>query len=193
MTRQEMLNQLHELPYPIIEEIVVFNDGCEFCILTQREGFRCLVGGVFPILGPIKLSLNKYNKISELLTKQDRESDEDEFLWEIKRLLGADALTEMLRENWPPNKEFYVFHDMGRGESAFFPSLLKAYEHFITYFINVEDGIPWDSMTDNELCEWTDIIKSWRAKGAAKLPPREFLGAYYSPGSGSGRIDINEE
>lgn len=39
MTRKEMLKQLSELPHPITVGLVVFDDGCQFCILTNHEGF----------------------------------------------------------------------------------------------------------------------------------------------------------
>jgi hypothetical protein len=45
MIRERMLKKLNELPHPIVEDLVVFDDGCEFYILTRQKGFYCLVGG----------------------------------------------------------------------------------------------------------------------------------------------------
>lgn len=47
MTRKEMLKQLSELPHPITVGLVVVDDGCQFSILTNNEGFACTVGGAF--------------------------------------------------------------------------------------------------------------------------------------------------
>jgi len=108
-------------------------------------------------------------------------------------VLGEDAVRQVLQVNWPPNRSFYVFHDMGRGESAMFPSLEAAYRQFLDYFMEVETGMPWESMDEKELALWVARVREWRAKGSRKLPPRTWLGAYHSPLTGFTAIDASEK
>jgi len=197
MRKQEILDQLQQLRYPIIADIVIFDEGCEFCILTQQKGFRCLVGGAFPIIGPNRLTKREHGKLRELLTGQEKKGNEavknsidkdSDSLWEIVGILGYDALNEMFSINWPPNKRFYVFHDMGRDESAFFPSLWKAFKHLVAYYTELEDGMYWDAMSDDEIGEWVELLCSWRTTMPRKLLPRECLGIYYCAGTGFGWV-----
>ena len=191
MTKREALKQLSGLPHPIINGLVVFDDGCEFYILTHQKGFACLVGGAFPINGPLKLSPAQYMDFSRVFSLHGGDSLEEaisehiyneirrDFLIHLLKVIGEDAIKEILRINWPLGKAFYVFHDMGRSESAMFPSLKAAYEYFLSYFMEQEGGISWQSMSKDELIEWIECVECWRAEGSKKLPPRDWLGAYY--------------
>lgn len=199
MVRQEIISKFYRLRYPIVTNIVVFDDGCEFCVLAQNKGFRCFVGGAFPIIGPNILSAKMHEELRKLLKNkygdetENKNFYEEDSLWEIVGTLGEDALKEMFDVSWPPSKAFYVYHDMGRGESAFFPSLYKAYRHLIAYCTGLEDGIPWDSMSNDELGEWMELFTSWRLKSPRRLLPREYLGAYYCAGVGSGWAGVSDE
>lgn len=193
MTKEEMLKKLRELPHPITEDLVVFDDGCEFYILTRQKGYACTVGGAFPINGPLRLSAAQHSGFSHMLSLQGSDSLEeaiDEHVHnEIKRssllnLLskaGEAAIKEAFRVKLPAGKYFYVFHDMGRKESAMFPTLKSAYEYFLTYFMGSKDGILWELMDADDLAGWVERAECWRVRGSKKLPPREWLGAYYNP------------
>ena len=200
MNRQEMLEQLSKLPHPITEGLTVSDEGCEFSILTKQQGFFCFVGGRFPLNGPLKLSraqhadllrvksLRADESLEEAIDEHIRSEKRKEYLLDLLFKSGEDAVEEVLTINWPPEKYFYVFQDMGRGEAAVFPSLESAYAHFLRYFTEEiadcypgQQGISWDSMDDVELTKWYEMLRSWRSKGSKRLPPRSWLGAYYSP------------
>jgi hypothetical protein len=206
MTKKEMLKQLSELPHPITVGLVVFDDGCQFYILTNNEGFACTVGGAFPINGPFKLSPALRRDLMHVMSIQDSDSLEEvieehisdesrrDTIFEVLRIIGDDAAGQLFQLNWPAARSFYVFHDMGRGESAVFTSLKAAYGYFLDYFARHGDGLPWESMSDDDLAEWIELVESWRAQGARKLPPREWLGGYHSPWDGTtGRVGFPEE
>lgn len=200
MNRQDMLERLSKLPHPITEGLTVFDDGCEFSILTHQKGFSCLVGGRFPLSGPLKLSRAQHADFMRMKSLQGDDTLEEAieehidnenrkgYLLNLLYKIGEDVVEEVLSINWPPEKHFYVFQDMGRGEAAIFSSLESAYAHFLRYFTEeIIDsypegkGISWDSMTDEELTKWYEMLESWRADGSKRLPPRNWLGAYYSP------------
>jgi len=198
LNREEMLKQLTELSHPITEGLVISGGICEFSILTNQKGYSCLVGGAFPIIGPKKITHAQHRDITKLLALRKNESLEETidenihgearkgFLLNLCDTLGTDAIEEIIRIDWPPNKSFYIFHDMGRGESAMFASLKSAYEYFLSYFMEIEEGINWETMTDEILIEWYEMLENWRASGSKKLPPKEWLGVYYSGFSGMG-------
>jgi hypothetical protein len=198
MERQKMLDLLKGLPGPITDAIVVYDDGCEFRILTNSTGYECNVGGAFPIVGPIKFPVAIYNDLRHLIVEQalmDEQSNAQEpetpnhqALMSISELLGEDALNNLFAKDWGPEKEFYVYHDMGLEESASFTSLQDAYNFFLSNFMNDGNGTLWDDMSDEELLKWCAIVADWRSKGENLLPAEDILGAYYSPMTGSGQV-----
>ena len=77
MNREEMLKQLIELSNPITEGLVISDDNCEFSILTNQKGYSCLVGGVFPIIGPKKITHAQHRDVTKLLALRKNESLEE--------------------------------------------------------------------------------------------------------------------
>lgn len=198
MDRKRILKQLGELPHPITVGLTVFDDGCEFFILTSREGFDCTVGGAFPVNGPFKLSPTLHKDLMRVLSLQTAAYGLDELieehvtdaskrdaLLEALAVIGEDAAKELFHLKLPATRSFYVFHNMGCGESALFSSRKAAYKYFLDYFTSEGSGLSWESMSDDDLIEWVKRIESWRDNGANKLPPREWMGAYSSPMDGT--------
>lgn len=213
MTKERMIRKLSQLPHPIAEGLVVFDDGCEFFILTPQKGFSVfLVGRGFPIGGTFKLSPAQRADFLRMMSLRGDDSLEDaivehihsekrrDYLLGLLNKIGEDVVEEALSVNWPPEKSFYVFHDVGRERSpVIFPTFESAYEYLLEYFTDYSsfrhEGLPyysdgeyprsdsksWDSMDDDELAEWYERLKHWRKRGSKKLPPRSWLGAYYSP------------
>ncbi|MDD5409999.1 MAG: hypothetical protein PHF31_01065 [Methylobacter sp.] len=106
-----MLKQLSELPHPITEGLVLFDDECEFNTLMRQGVFACTVTGVFPIIGPLKLSPAQHADFIHVLSIQISDSLEDavsehicnenrsNFLIQLLDVIGEDAVKEILRVN----------------------------------------------------------------------------------------------
>ena len=201
MKREEMLNELKTLPHPITIDLVVFDDGCQFDILTSTEAFTCVVGGAFPINGPFRLSATIHQNLMRMLSLQTSDSLDEviedhitndsirDTLLNLVFVIGENSAKELLRLNWSAARSFYVFNDMGSQESALFPSLRAAYDYFVDYFAKEGCGLPWENMIDDDLMRWVQGVEVWRDLGAKKLPPREWLGGCHNPGDGfTGRM-----
>ncbi len=138
MNKKEILLELQNITQPITTGLVVFDEGCEFSILTKSAGYECYLGGAFPITGPIKLPKEIHDALIKHLTRvsltlEGEEDDFNDLVGTIEFYLGTDALKEMVKMNWQAEHAFYVFHNMGWAESAFFTSLDTVYNYFIEY------------------------------------------------------------
>jgi hypothetical protein len=201
--RKKMLKQLSKLPHPITVDLVVFDDGCDFHMLTPEKALYYLVYGKFPIHGPFKLSsaqitdfmrlisLKGDNSLDEALENYNCNEKRRAYLRDLLYWIGEDVIEEVVSQKWPTEERFYVFQNMASDEApVIFSSLESAYARFLNYFTdetpkNCEsESALWDSMSDEELANYYERLKQWRAKGSRKLPPRAWLGAYYSPLSG---------
>ena len=206
MYKDNLIKRLVSLPHPIIENVIFVDDYVEFCVLTGQEGFECLVGGAFPILGPITLSSTDKSDFLKVLSdnsfddlENDMESVIQNSIHDKQRrsdlitllyILQAGGLETYLSRNPAANKPFYVFNDMGLCNSEIFSSYRSVCHHFFNYFAVDGQGTPWSSMSDDELTRWNEMIKVWRKNGARKLIPKKYLGVYYSAFSGGGRYSI---
>ena len=77
MYRDKLIKPLVLLPHPIIENVIFFDDNVEFCVLTNQEGFECLVGGFFPVFGPVTLSSTDKNDFLKVLSNNSSHDLED--------------------------------------------------------------------------------------------------------------------
>jgi hypothetical protein len=184
MSRDDIIMRLSSLPHPILKDVVFSDAGCEFCILTNQNGYRSLTGGNFPIFGPITITPSGTNELSTLVESEDADEqlnllnsiseDSVKFLIEI---IGEDNIEELFNYALPANRPFYVFRDIGTGEGySTFTSRKAVCDYFFNYFIEIEEGIPWSSMDDDELTEWDSKLKQWRSNGARKLIPIKYYG-----------------
>jgi hypothetical protein len=187
--REIMLKRLASLPHPIVEDVVFFDDGCDFSILTPKKGYRCLLGGNFPIFGPIKISTSgkkiletfandRGDRAAPSLSKKAK--DDVDLLCDI---LGKDGIKDLVNFNTPRNT-YYIFSDIGRGEHSIFGSRAAVCNYFFKYFTEVEEGILWSSMCDRDLAEWDQKRKHWRKEGEKELIPKKYYSVHYNPLTG---------
>jgi len=158
------------------------------------------VGGTFPIFGPITLSPAYKSDFLKVLSNNNSYDLENDFeniiqmsisddqekcnLISLLNILQGGGVETYLSQNPAANKPFYVFNDMGCCNSEIFSSYKAVCRHFYNYFAAIGQGIPWNSMSDDELARWNELIKNWRDNGARKLIPRKYLGVGYSTFSG---------
>lgn len=201
--REKLLAQLCSLPHPIVTDICVFDETCTFRLLTPAAGYHVIVGGAFPLIGPLTLSASQRQALDILSTAQsveshsndsqadslDLESEYESFPWH-----GEEAVRDLLRLDPAVGQEYFLFNDMGGQHSAAFQGLEGAFDYFVDYFAEVykQECSSWSSMSENELSEWAESVQQWRSDGAERFPPRDVFGVWYSAASGGGQIGREE-
>ena len=190
MTRNELLAQLSDLPHPIVTDIAVFDDNVSFRLLTPTAGYGVLVGGAFPIIGPLSVSASQRQALDILSAPPYSEGEFEGFPWH-----GDEAMRDLLELDPAVGQEYYMFHDIGRGVSAVFQSLKETFDYFVNFYTEVyEDEIfSWSELSDDDLSNWAEAVQQWRAEGAERFPPKDVFGVWYSAAIGGGQIGREED
>ena len=204
VTRDELLATLSNLPHPIVTDICVFDETCAFRLLTPTAGYHVIVGGAFPIIGPLTVSASQRQALDILSAAQKREAhskggqadspdsegDYDSFPWH-----GEGSVRDLLDLDPAIGDEYYMFNDMGRAESAVFRSLESAFDHFVNFYAEVyeDETSSWNSLSDDALADWAESVQQWQSEGAERFPPKNAFGVWYSAAIGGGQIGREDE
>ncbi len=204
MTREELLAELSDLPHPIVTHIDIFDETCAFRLLTPKAGYDVIVGGAFPIIGPLTLSASQRQALDILSAAQNDESYSDdaqayssvlESEYESFPWHGEGAVQDLLELDLAIGQQYYMFNDMGREESAVFRNLEDAFDHSVNFYAKVYEleGYSWRTLSDNDLDDWAESVHQWRSEGAEKFPTSDVFGVWYSAAIGGGQIGREDE